>query len=88
MSPGTPAPPPATAISAAVASEVRSHTALGSSHAWTLYRGELAEGRRFFAKVADGHAEALGSEAAGLRWLAEASGGAPVPEVLAAAGGV
>ncbi|GAA1749630.1 MULTISPECIES: fructosamine kinase family protein [Streptomonospora] len=88
MSQPTPAPPPAAAIAAAASSEVRSCTPLGSSHAWTLHRGELADGRPFFAKVADGCAEALGSEAAGLRWLAEAPGGAAVPEVLAADEGV
>ncbi|WP_084723456.1 fructosamine kinase family protein [Streptomonospora alba] len=87
MSHGNPETAPAKAVSAAVSSEVRSCTPLGSSHAWTLYRGELADGRRFFAKVAEGHAEALDSEAAGLRWLAEVPGGADVPEVLAAADG-
>ncbi|MDT0300881.1 fructosamine kinase family protein [Streptomonospora wellingtoniae] len=84
----TSAPSPAAAIAAAASTGVRSCTPLGSSHAWTLHRGELADGRPFFAKVADGYAEALGSEAAGLRWLAEAAGGAAVPEVLAADGGV
>ncbi|GAB3440887.1 hypothetical protein GCM10027570_06620 [Streptomonospora sediminis] len=77
----------AAAVSAAVGGEVRSCTALGSSHAWTLHRGELGDGRRFFAKVADRHAEALAAEGAGLRRLAAASGGAAVPGVLAAGDG-
>ncbi|GAA4902819.1 fructosamine kinase family protein [Streptomonospora salina] len=83
----TPAPEPAAAVAAAVSGDVRSCTRLGSSHAWTLHGGELADGRRFFAKIADGYAEALDSEAAGLRWFAEVSDGAAVPGVLAAGGG-
>ncbi|QBI55433.1 fructosamine kinase family protein [Streptomonospora litoralis] len=85
---GSPATPPAAAVSAATGGEVRSCTTLGTSHAWTLHSGELADGRGFFAKVADGYAEAPAAEAAGLRWLAEVPGGAAVPGVLAADGGV
>ncbi|MBO3746488.1 fructosamine kinase family protein [Streptosporangiaceae bacterium NEAU-GS5] len=50
---------------------------LGSSHAWTLHRGEL-DGHPVFIK----RGAEFGSEAAGLRWLAEA-GAVAVPEVLA-----
>ncbi|MDS1270142.1 fructosamine kinase family protein [Lipingzhangella sp. LS1_29] len=67
--------------------EVRSQTALGSSHAWTLHRGELADGQGFFAKIAPGHSEALDVEATGLHWLGEVPNGVPVPEVLATGAG-
>lgn len=67
--------------------EVRSRSPLGSSHAWTLQRGELADGRVFFVKVAPGHSEALDAEAASLRWLGEVRDGVAVPQVLAAGEG-
>ncbi|TMQ92527.1 fructosamine kinase [Actinomadura soli] len=68
---------------------------LGSSHSWTLHRASLADGREVFVKAAsesiqDGGAGGVfAAEAAGLRWLSEASDpgsgvGAPVPEVVAA----
>ncbi|MUL43231.1 phosphotransferase [Streptomonospora sp. PA3] len=88
MPDGTPARSPAAAVLAAVSRDVRSCAPVGASHAWTLHQGELDDGRRFFAKVAEGHAEALAAEAAGLRWLGEVPGGAAVPDVLAADGGV
>src|SRR5262249_20428458 len=45
---------------------------------------ELADGRTAFAKTARGAVPPgfFGAEANGLRWLAEARGGPPVPEVL------
>ena len=67
-------------------------TDLGSSHAWTLHRAALSDGREVFVKAAPDQAGVLAAEAAGLRWLARReaegegpSGGAdlPVPEVLA-----
>ncbi|MFF3669210.1 fructosamine kinase family protein [Microtetraspora malaysiensis] len=54
---------------------------LGSSHAWTLHEGEI-DGRRVFVKRGADFA----SEAAGLRWLAEA-GAVAVPEVIEAGDG-
>ncbi|MFD0685925.1 fructosamine kinase family protein [Actinomadura fibrosa] len=57
---------------------------LGSSHSWTLHRAALADGREVFAKIAHNRSGVFAAEAAGLRWLAEAGDGAPVPEVLGA----
>ncbi|TDD26964.1 fructosamine kinase [Actinomadura sp. KC06] len=70
---------------------------LGSSHSWTLHRASLADGREVFVKAADesvrnGSGDLDGvfaAEAAGLRWLSEATAPepgprAPVPEVVAA----
>ncbi|WP_433330128.1 fructosamine kinase family protein [Spirillospora sp. CA-294931] len=54
---------------------------LGSSHAWTLHRASLDDGREVFVKAADGRHGVFAAEAAGLRWLA---GAGPVPDVLAA----
>ena len=50
----------------------------------------LADGRRLFVKRYDREhgEEMVASEAAGLRWLATAEGGPPVPEVVAAEGRV
>ncbi|MEV5832610.1 fructosamine kinase family protein [Nocardia sp. NPDC052112] len=64
---------------------VHSVTDLGSSHAWTLYRAVLGDGRAVFVKAALDQASVFSAEAAGLRWLAA---GAPelVPEVLAVDG--
>ncbi|MEU5876979.1 fructosamine kinase family protein [Spirillospora sp. NPDC047279] len=56
----------------------------GSSHAWTLHRVRLADGREVFVKAADDQAGVFAAEAAGLRWLAAAGPGTPVAEVLAA----
>ncbi|GAA1794249.1 fructosamine kinase family protein [Actinomadura chokoriensis] len=57
---------------------------LGSSHAWTLHRASLADGREVFVKAAADQAGVFAAEAAGLRWLGEAGPAAPVPDVLAA----
>nr|WP_216858659.1 fructosamine kinase family protein [Actinomadura verrucosospora] len=67
-----------------VGSPVESVADLGSSHAWTLHRAVLADGREVFVKAASDQAGVFAAEAAGLRWLGEAGPGAPVPDVLAA----
>ncbi|MFC5750640.1 fructosamine kinase family protein [Actinomadura rugatobispora] len=60
---------------------------LGSSHAWTLHRAALSDGREIFVKAAFDQPGVFAAEAAGLRWLAEGRGTSgpppPVPEVLA-----
>jgi fructosamine-3-kinase len=56
---------------------------LGTSHSWTLHRASLADGREVFVKAAPDQAGVFAAEAAGLRWLAEAGPGTPVPEVVA-----
>lgn len=54
----------------------------GSQHLWQHYRGLLAGGRHIFIKDHERCPRGLfSSEAAGLRWIAEA-GAVPVPEVL------
>jgi fructosamine-3-kinase len=62
---------------------------VGSQHGYRHVAGTLADGRPIFAKVApepsDTVAGAFAAEAHGLRWLAEADGGPPVPEVLGVA---
>jgi fructosamine-3-kinase len=62
---------------------------VGSQHGYHHLTGMLADGRTIFAKVAPGPdaavAAAFAAEANGLRWLAEADGGPPVPEVLGVA---
>ncbi|SEG27223.1 Fructosamine-3-kinase [Thermomonospora echinospora] len=55
-------------------------TGLGTSHAWSLWRVVLADGREVFVKAADERSGVFAAEAAGLRWLADG----PVPEVVAA----
>ena len=57
----------------------------GSQHGYRHVTGTLADGRSIFAKVAPGPDEAFAAEANGLRWLAEADGGPPVPEVIGVA---
>ncbi|RDI51000.1 fructosamine kinase family protein [Nocardia mexicana] len=62
---------------------------LGRSHAWTLHRARLADGRDVFVKAADGArnsemGSALHAEAAGLRWLGEGDPAELVPAVLGA----
>ncbi|GAA2136478.1 fructosamine kinase family protein [Actinomadura napierensis] len=64
-------------------SPVESVRDLGSSHAWTLHRAALADGREVFVKAASDQAGVFAAEAAGLRWLGEAGPGTPVPDVLA-----
>lgn len=56
---------------------------MGSSHAWTLSRATLADGREVFVKATHDRAGVFAAEAAGLRWLRE-DDDPPVPEVLAA----
>ena len=62
---------------------------VGSQHGYHHVAGTLADGRSIFAKVApepsDTVADAFAAEAHGLRWLAEADGGPPVPDVLGVA---
>ncbi|MBB5916981.1 fructosamine-3-kinase [Nocardia transvalensis] len=61
---------------------------LGRSHAWTLHRVRLDDGRDVFVKAAEGArnpeiGEMLHAEAAGLRWLGEGLDNGLVPPVLA-----
>ena len=62
---------------------------LGGQHGYRHFTGTLADGRGVFAKVApgpgDAAAEAVAAEANGLRWLAGADGGPPVPAVIGVA---
>ena len=63
---------------------------VGAQHGYRHVTGLLADGRRVFAKVApepaEAVAEAVAAEANGLRWLAAADGGPPVPQVIGVAG--
>jgi fructosamine-3-kinase len=67
---------------------VRQFRLAGTSHGYQHVTGILADGRSFFAKTAAGPgaaspaADAFAAEANGLRWLAAADGGPPVPAVL------
>jgi fructosamine-3-kinase len=54
----------------------------GDQHGYHHLTGTLADGRAIFAKVAREPSEAFAAEANGLRWLAAADGGPPVPEVI------
>ena len=54
----------------------------GGQHGYRHVTGTLADGRSVFAKVAVEPSEAFAAEANGLRWLAAADGGPPVPEVI------
>src|ERR1700761_219433 len=56
---------------------------VGSQHGQHHVTGTLADGRLVFAKVAGEPGGAFAAEANGLRWLAAADGGPPVPEVIA-----
>jgi fructosamine-3-kinase len=62
---------------------------VGGQHGYQHVTGTLADGRSIFAKVAAGAgaagAAAFAAEANGLRWLAEADGGPPVPQVIGVA---
>ncbi|MFI9503863.1 fructosamine kinase family protein [Nocardia sp. NPDC052566] len=58
-------------LAALLGTPVRTVTDLGPSHAWTLHRAELSDGRTVFVKAATEHAPVLAAEAAGLRWLAD-----------------
>ncbi|MFD0898852.1 fructosamine kinase family protein [Actinomadura sediminis] len=59
---------------------------LGASHAWTLHRASLADGRDVFVKALGDSSSAgvFAAEAAGLRWLGAAGPDVPVAEVVAA----
>jgi fructosamine-3-kinase len=54
----------------------------GSQHGYRHVTGTLADGRSVFVKVAPEPSDALAAEANGLRWLAAADGGPPVPDVI------
>ncbi|MBF6301383.1 fructosamine kinase family protein [Nocardia amamiensis] len=71
-------------LCALLGAPVRAITELGSSHAWTLHRAELADGRRVFVKHSAEPTPVFAAEAAGLAWLGSADTGALVPPVLAA----
>jgi fructosamine-3-kinase len=66
---------------------------LGGQHGYQHVTGTLADGRSVFVKAAtrpgdagtNTVAEAFAAEANGLRWLAEADGGPPLPEVIGVA---
>jgi fructosamine-3-kinase len=79
-------PPLADRISAALGTPVTGLHEAGGQHGYRHVTGTLADGRAFFAKVAPGPDEAVAAaftaEANGLRWLAEADGGPPVPAVI------
>ncbi|MFC9437960.1 fructosamine kinase family protein [Nocardia sp. NPDC057030] len=49
---------------------VHTVTDLGASHAWTLHRAELIDGRVVFVKASAEPSTVFAAEAAGLRWLA------------------
>jgi len=63
---------------------------VGGQHGYQHVTGTLADGRSIFAKATPGpgtaDAVAFAAEANGLRWLAEADGGPPVPQVIGVAG--
>ena len=68
---------------------------VGSQHGYQHVTGTLTDGRSIFAKAVPGlgpgpgpgpvGAAAFAAEANGLRWLAEADGGPPVPQVIGVA---
>ncbi|WP_405163995.1 fructosamine kinase family protein [Nocardia sp. NBC_01499] len=60
---------------------VRGVTDLGSSHAWTMHRAALADGRDVFVKAAAEPTTVFAAEASGLRWLA-AGAHEPVGEAI------
>ncbi|MFG1796594.1 fructosamine kinase family protein [Nocardia sp. NPDC049149] len=67
-------------LATVLGAEVRAIADLGMSHAWTMHRITLADGRALFAKVSAEPTAVFAAEAAGLRWLRSDL----VPEVLAA----
>src|ERR1700749_2446523 len=72
----------ADAIARITGSAVAGLQEIGSQHRWRHYRGRLAGGQEFFAKISERPLDALWhSEASGLRLMADA-GAVPVPEVL------
>jgi fructosamine-3-kinase len=73
-----------TAIAAALGVEIVGATPVGGGDICRAYRVELGTGERLFAKTRDGAPDGFfAAEAAGLQWLAEASGGPHVPGVRA-----
>ena len=72
----------AAALARTTGSAVAALQMIGGQHQWRHYRGWLAGGQEFFAKISERRLGALWySEASGLRWMAGA-GAVPVPEVL------
>jgi fructosamine-3-kinase len=72
------------ALAQALGEEVVGFEPVAGGSLNAAYRATLAGGARVFVKTADDAAPgAYAAEAAGLRWLAAADGGPPVPEVLA-----
>ena len=74
-----------TELAEALAGAAVAHcTPIGGGHGAQHYRAQLADGRALFIKEAadDAGIAALGAEARGLRWLAEAEA-VPVPEIIA-----
>ena len=72
----------ADAIARTTGSAVAALQMIGGPHRWGHYRGRLAGGQEFFAKISERRLGALWySEASGLWWMADA-GAVPVPEVL------
>ncbi|MEV6559713.1 fructosamine kinase family protein [Nocardia sp. NPDC051756] len=57
-------------LGALLGTPVHAVTDLGASHAWTLHRATLADGRRVFVKASAEPTTVFAAEAAGLRWLA------------------
>ncbi len=85
-------PPLSDRITAALGTPVTGLHEAGGQHGYRHVTGTLADGRSIFAKVAPGPDEAVAAafaaEANGLRWLAEADGGPPVPGVIGVSPGL
>jgi fructosamine-3-kinase len=74
-------------VAGLVGAQVRRADRLGSAVTGSTWRLTLADGRVLFGKHQPGATDGfIAAEVAGLRWLAEAAGGPPVPEVVAADG--
>lgn len=69
-------------LGALLDTSVRAVTDLGSSHAWTLHRATLADGRDVFVKASGEPTTVFAAEAAGLHWLATGAAAerGPVPD--------
>jgi len=82
-------PPLSARISDFLGMEVGEFRDMGGQHGYRHVTGTLADGRAIFAKVAAAPGEAVAAafaaEASGLRWLAAADGGPPVPQVIGVA---
>jgi fructosamine-3-kinase len=69
-------------VAALTGTPVREVQAIGAQHLWRHFRAILADGRVIFIKYSErSPPDSLRSEAAGLRWLAQA-GAVPIPDVL------